>query len=81
MIFERGPDVHFQLTTLQVEGQDFIVIVASEFFNEQLTIYYSADGSDTFLSDSTKVENSLIIYISVFVNAFLKIHHYSIPTV
>jgi len=69
MIFENGPDVHFRMTTFQVGGQDFTVLVAAEFFTERLSIYYAADGSDSFLSDpstvsffpiSTEIENNAL---------------------
>jgi hypothetical protein len=51
LIFEGGPDVHFRLTSFLVGNQNFTVLAAAEFFSERLSIYYAADGSDSFLSD------------------------------
>lgn len=56
LLMEGGPDVHFQITTFAVAGQDFTVLVGAEFWNERLTLYYAADGSDSFLSDPSVVQ-------------------------
>ncbi|XP_050739302.1 uncharacterized protein LOC127009867 [Eriocheir sinensis] len=44
-----GPDVHFGVVTLTAAGRTYDCIVAGEFFNQKLSIYWteSADGSWT----------------------------------
>ncbi|XP_059470149.1 uncharacterized protein LOC132193464 [Neocloeon triangulifer] len=65
IIFEGGPDVHFRITTMQANGQDFTVLVASEFFTEKLSIYYAADGSDSFLSDPSTLIQRVIDNVNI----------------
>ncbi|XP_065349705.1 uncharacterized protein LOC135945767 [Cloeon dipterum] len=60
-----GPDVHFRLSTFQVAGQDFFVLIVGEFFTERLVVYYAADGSDSFLSDPSTILSVVIDDVNV----------------
>ncbi|CAL8095604.1 unnamed protein product [Orchesella dallaii] len=47
IIHEDGPDVHFRNIKLTSGGQEYDCIVAAEFFNERLMLYYSLNGKWT----------------------------------
>ncbi|CAB3382336.1 Hypothetical predicted protein [Cloeon dipterum] len=64
-LITSGPDVHFRLSTFQVAGQDFTVLIVGEFFTERLVLYYAADGSDSFLSDPSTIISLVIDDVNV----------------
>ncbi|XP_063595419.1 uncharacterized protein LOC134772382 [Penaeus indicus] len=69
IIASDGPDVHFDLVTLNAGGRDYDCIIVGEFFNQRTSIYWTESETNDW-SDLSLVSAEVLVCLCVLTDEF-----------